>query len=274
MTKPASKTVCMNPGCGEQFAPGHYGKYQLVCTGGTTVACPKCHGSGKRGGAMCEKCHGKKKVVQSCQEWYRHYYQQTRKPPRGIPDDILDRLIAAAKDPCWRSYLVVASRSGMRKGEMLGLTWGDVLDKKTVRPTISVRGQWDGQIGAFRETKTRQSRTAYLLEDARQALAAYAATVTPNPAERVWNASESGVWRWFKALQKRLKVANPDTGRNYRVHDLRHSAALRTYRATKDITRAQVLLGHRSPATTQIYAQERPEVFLKTLEDSFKEPRS
>jgi len=235
------KKTCMNPACGRSFTPGHYGDRQLVC--------------GKA----------------ACHLWYVKHWSSTRKPPRGIPDEDLKKLVAACeRAPFWHSLLVVAAWSGLRKGELLGLTWKDVVDGDHIAPSFVLRGQWDDRSGTFKATKTGASRSCYLLQAAREALQRFWIRLGhPRGTDRIWPIAESSVWRWFVALQRRARVKNPDTGREYRVHDLRHTAAVRTYRATGDITKATTLLGHRNPATTLIYAQERPEEVARGLDAAF-----
>ena len=274
--KHQTKKTCMNPSCKKVFVPGHYGPLQVVCGSSTLEKCvgkSGCAGTGKTLNGKCLRCAGTGKVKQTCKEWYQGYWASVRKPPRGIPEDQLEKILKAIeKDLFWYSLIMVASRSGMRKGELLGLTWGDVMNGDEVRASFNLRGQWDDQTGSFRATKTGSGRTAYLLDDAKAALGRWrkeAAKAGSKGPDRVWNVSESTVWSWFTTLQRRLKVANPETGRPYRFHDCRHYAAVSTYRVTGELHRATVLLGHKSPATTMIYAAERPEDYLATLEKAF-----
>jgi site-specific recombinase XerD len=56
------------------------------------------------------------------------------------------------------------------------------------------------------------------------------------------------VHRWFKACLERAGL--PST---IKVHELRHSAADNLWRQTGNLTMAQQLLRHESPATTAAY---------------------
>lgn len=265
------KKVCMNPDCQKRFVPGHYGDKQRVCRSAVTIKCPRCKGSGRREGARCPKCRGEKKIRQTCREWYKHYWSATRKPPRGIPAADLQKILRAVKeDPLYQALLIVAAESGLRKGELLGLTWADVLDSDgAIKQVIEIRGQWDDREG-FKSTKTDKGKLAFLLEQSRRALKALVRKERNN-GERIWGYDEVYVWDRFVKIQKRLKIRNPDTGHPFRVHDLRHSAAIRALEATGDLTKAQVLLGHKSIATTSVYTQQRPEKFVADLEKAFRE---
>lgn len=239
--------VCLNPGCKRQFTPGHYGDRQRIC--------------------------GQRK----CKKWYKGYWSQVRKPPRGIPTEDFDRiLVAVGRDLRKRALVIVAAQSGLRKGELLGLTWTDVMKGDEVKQIITLRGQWDDNRG-FIPTKTDAGRLAYLLEDSRAALTKVAQVLRKQKAlkldDRVFPYYENYVWSWWVELQKRLKIKNSETGHEYRWHDLRHHAGITTLQATGRLDRVQELLGHKNPATSAIYARERPEEFVAGLEQAFSKKR-
>lgn len=233
--------TCLNPACKKKFQPGHYGDRQLVC--------------------------GSK----PCTLWYKSYWSQIRKPPRGISDVDRKKLLKAVKDnSLYYSLLVVAAQSGLRKGELLGLAWADVLNGDSkVKDVIEIRGQWDDQRG-FVPTKTGTGRLGYLLSDSRKALNFVWAKRLGNRNLRIWPLTESGVWKWFTGLQRKLKIVNPETHRPYRFHDLRHTAGVNTLKATSRLDQVQRLLGHKNPGTTMVYAQERPEDVVADLEAAFR----
>lgn len=233
------KKKCLNPSCGRVFEPGHYGRKQAIC-----------------GDLPCKK-------------WAKKYYNQTRKRPRGISGEETDKIRKAlAKKPSLQSYIVVAAYSGMRKGEQLGMTWGDVLNGGEIKTNFILRGQWSDSEG-FKPTKTKNARSVTLPRESRDALKAFRDSLKEKPrtTDRIWPFSESFVWRWFTRLQRRLGISNPDTGDPFRVHDLRHTAALRVYRLTNgDLNAARILLGQKSLETTRIYAEERPDEFAKRID--------
>lgn len=262
----SEQKTCMNPRCGKLFTPGHYGKLQKVCGGSCLVDCKRCKGKD------CHKCGGKGKYKETCTLWYSHFWATTRKRPRSIPDEDFNRLVKAERDIFWRSYMVVARESGLRKGEMLGLRWADILEGDDIRSSTLVRGQWSDTDG-FVPTKTDSGKVGFILDESRAILKTFLRESRNGDGwrdGRIWEVTEASVWSWFTSLQKTLGIANPDTGRPYRVHDLRHTAALRTYKATNDINKAKVLLGHKSLSSTSIYTQVRPEEFAAGLEQALR----
>ena len=233
--------TCLNPSCRKKFTPGHYGDRQLVCP------------------------------TDGCRRWYKTYATQTKKPPRGIPSEDFAKIKSEAVKgaPVYHALLIAARESGMRKGELLGLTWGDIVDAAgKVRSTISLRGQWSEGVG-FKATKTGASRTAYLPEPARGPLqnlyTGCMGSGREKAGQRVFPLSECGVWRWFEGLQRRLKIKNPETGAPYRFHDLRHCVGLELVKAGR-VDLAQKMLGHRNINTTMGYAVRSPEEILDDVE--------
>ena len=85
---PTSK--CLNSSCGKPFVAGHYGKLQRVGKGKDHVYLEKC--SKKCPGKTCKKCAGKGSYESTCTMWYRRYWSQVRKPPRGMSDEDRKRL--------------------------------------------------------------------------------------------------------------------------------------------------------------------------------------
>lgn len=256
--------ICKNPNCGKKFTAGHYGKLQKVCLGSYVQQCGK-----KCIGKTCKRCRGKGTYIATCKAWYRKYWGQTRKPPRGMSDEDRERAMKAAlkEDPRFWALLVAAASSALRKGELLGLTWADVQNGSEIRNNFPLRGQWDDKEG-FKETKTDSGRIAFFLKEVRDALMQIRQGIAKKekPATRIWPYTEVDTWVMWTDLQKRLKISNPDTRRPYRFHDLRHTAALRTLKRTGKLSDASTLCGHKNPATTAIYTQQRPEDFVASLE--------
>jgi len=74
-----------------------------------------------------------------------------------------------------------------------------------------------------------------------------------------------GIWRRWKAA---LKAAGLPTDRP--LHATRHTAAVKLYRATRDLRLVQKQLGHASVTTTQIYADVLPEDIQAGVDAAWK----
>jgi integrase len=186
-----------------------------------------------------------------------------------MPEEDQRRALASFEKSDLRFWalLIAARNSALRKGELLGITWADIEDGKEIRSNFPLRGQWDDRAG-FKETKTDSGRIAYFLKEVREALVRlrHGLAKTDKGDSRIWPYSEVDTWKRWTNLQEKLKIANPDTKRPYRFHDLRHTAALRALKRTGKLSDASTLCGHKNPATTAIYTQQRPEDFVKSLE--------
>lgn len=232
---------CLNPSCGKPFKPGHYGRRQKVCT------------------------------RPECRKWYRIYWADTRHPPRGIPAPTWKRIEKEArKFPYNHAFIIVARETGLRKGEILGLAWGDVLDGNgKVKSSTQIRRQW--RRGEWALPKTRRSRVAVFSKTARQAFEELLTRSRGGDRlgslreRRVFPLSPSGVYTWFIYLQRTLDIKNPETGYEYRVHDIRHTLGSNLVRAGRPDL-AQVMLGHKNIETTMLYAQKGTEEILEDLE--------
>lgn len=141
-----------------------------------------------------------------------------------------------------RPIIRFALATGMRRGEILGLTWDDI-DRDTRRIRVQ-------------HTKTKRTRYVRLRKAAEAALEdvpqmtrdgrlipwIFASSVTGEPYTR-WE-----VRHGFERAVRRAGV------KDVRMHDLRHTLATRLYRETKDLQAVQKVLGHSIITTTTRYA--------------------
>ncbi|HEY0484210.1 MAG TPA: tyrosine-type recombinase/integrase [Kofleriaceae bacterium] len=175
-----------------------------------------------------------------------------------IPDptfDFLDfddaeKLIAGAEGE-WRTMILVAMRTGMRMGELIGLRWVDVdlsAGRINVRQSI-VRGV----IGSPKSGKPREIP---LCDEAIEALAAHRHERGPLVfCDAKGNALRAGLLAW--PLKRALKRAGL---REIGWHVLRHTFASHLAMRGVPLKVIQELLGHASIATTMIYAHLAPHV--------------
>jgi integrase len=123
------------------------------------------------------------------------------------------------------AFLTVLIETGMRRGELLRLQPEDV----------------DGQWARLWKTKTKFARSVPLTARAQEAL-----------ADRLpWRLDAVKLRRVWDRLRKEMQlVDDPD----FVLHTLRHTAATRFLRKTKNIALVQRLLGHKKVTTTMRYA--------------------
>jgi integrase len=169
------------------------------------------------------------------------------------------------------SLVVCARETGLRKGELLGLTWGD-LDAgggHQYKPVVEVRGQWSDAEG-FKLSKRKRSRLGLFSAAARKALAAYRRTLAVGNGRaaaeaRVWPVSEAWVWHRWVSVQAAHGIKNPETGRPYRFHDLRHTLAVELAKAGR-LDLVKEMLDHKRLETSMIYTAQAPEDTLADVE--------
>jgi integrase len=150
--------------------------------------------------------------------------------------------------------VTVAIHTGMRRGELLNLTWQDV---DFVGQTIFVRTSKSGEGRRLPMSPTAYStlsaaRQRYRLERPRSG------AVRSNEGTGYVFAAPHGGYllnlnrAWYPAL-RRAGIEN------LRFHDLRHTFASRLVMNGVDLYRVQTLMGHKTPAMTLRYAHLSPE---------------
>lgn len=197
-----------------------------------------------------------------------------RDPIRWAPPRITERteaelvkVFAAITDTAFRTACVLASSSGVRRGELVALRWSDFdLEAGAVRIERALAAE-PGLVYA-KDTKTHQARTvtldagtlalllalwseaaAYALECGAE-LGADGYLFAKDPEGRVPWSPNVITTRWTAACA-RAGV------HGVRFHDLRHYHATAVLELGGDITAARDRLGHRDLSTTNRYAHAR-----------------
>jgi integrase len=210
---------------------------------------------------------------------------QKEKPKRDkkqidflAPEDAKRFIEALETEPLfWRCFVNLLLTTGLRRGEAVGLQWGDIdSNEKTIRVqrnvTIDKNSPDKLHVG---DTKTRESRTvpvsprvlALLMElkDAQQKKfgavmfpTAYIFCSAADPYRPMY-ATEPTRWQRKFVERHNLPKVSP--------HDLRHTAASLALESGANLKQVQTLLGHADPSTTmQFYSGITEEAQRRTVE--------
>jgi integrase len=140
---------------------------------------------------------------------------------RVLSDDERKALLAETeKDPTLHTFVLVALTTACRAGELLKLTWADVVLKA-------------GRL-LFRETKNAEPRTAWVQGTALELLQEHA-KVRKLKGGMVFENAAGGVYQYHKSFKAAVEAAGIA---DFRFHDLRHTAA--TYLAQQGATEQQL----------------------------------
>lgn len=168
-------------------------------------------------------------------------------------------MLQEAKDDDYQNLFTVALFTGMRQGELLGLSW-DCVDFET--GVITVKQQLQHKDGKYflcspKSNKPRRMLPAPLVLDAlkaeqkkQQFAQMQAGEVWSNPFNLVFtdasgkNLVRRTVVKHFKAIAGRVGAGNA------RFHDMRHSFAVTSLLAGDDVKTVQENLGHATAAFT------------------------
>jgi len=139
-------------------------------------------------------------------------------------------------------FMVMALYTGLRRGELLRLQYGDIdREKNEIHVTKSVYHQNNQPI--IKEPKTAAgTRTVILLEPLKEVLPEGAKNKYIFGGDKPWTAHET---------QRHLYAWQKATGLNVTPHQCRHRFATILYEAGIDDRMAMDLLGHRNIATTR-----------------------
>ena len=184
------------------------------------------------------------------------------------------RLLERLKDHPHGCLFTMSLTTGMRRGEVLGVRWSDlVFDPRPTYSTVTVRQnlQYEGRRGAekgrlyIKRPKSNKFRTIVLSELLVPMLKAHRTRqleqrlkVGPQVwqgndgefADLVFTNGEGGplwpdkVGKWFRRLRSEVGLDKT------RLHDLRHGAASLALRAKANMKHIQVMMGHAKIGTT------------------------
>ncbi|MHC4131289.1 MAG: tyrosine-type recombinase/integrase [Planctomycetota bacterium] len=196
----------------------------------------------------------------------------TESPKRYVDITEYCALITAAKDLWWKTFLAVAYCSGLRRNEILHLTWKDIdFDHKTISVSIKKESE---KIVAW-EPKGRKNRLVPISDEALKFLADIQVNapdghpyvfIKPERLERIMRRKRDGQWNErtdvvnnmtssFHRIRKKAKVDR------CKIHDFRKSA-ITNWSRKLPIQVTRKLAGHSNIKTTlEYYLAVRPEDF-------------
>lgn len=152
-------------------------------------------------------------------------------------------LLAACEGVTQEAALLGLATSGLRRAELLGLTWEDV---DLARGRLRIRG------------KGGTEREALIFEELAQRMPMLRAEAGPSAQGAVFRGrqgaplQESTLQRWFNSWSEAAGLRDHDRNR-YTIHSLRRFAAKHWLDSGLNIRHVQILLGHRDLSTTIRY---------------------
>jgi integrase len=185
------------------------------------------------------------------------FLRVTKDHPRFLSEDEARRLIEAAP-VFWRAMIFTALRTGLRVGELRGLTWGDV---DFERGWLHVRRTDPGKPNLpATAPKGGGARSVPLTPDAIKMLR----TVRPadaRPATIIWRGKEPGRTRSEKGCCHGIEQARDAAGLGADIgwHTLRHTYASWLVMRGVPLRVVQQYLGHASIVHTERYAHLAPD---------------
>lgn len=217
-----------------------------------------------------------------------------RKELEVLDDEAITRFLSAVKGHPYEAVFVITLFTGLRKGEVLGLTWdcvdlekGTLLVNKQLSYYKNASGSWVyGMDSTKNSTSRKLTLPSFVVDVLRYQKARQAEwRLQAGPAWQVWNGEDlvftnplgghlmsQAVYRSFKKLA--ASIGTPST----RFHDLRHSYAVAAIKSGDDIKTVQGNLGHATASfTLDVYGHltdqmkqasaDRMEQFIKSVSD-------
>ena len=202
-----------------------------------------------------------------------------RKEIRPLTDDEIPLFLSAIDSSPMRNAYALCLFAGLREGECLGLSWGQV-DFEKGRITISqqlqkVRTEGKGEYQITPSTKSGKPRTIEPPPIAFEYLRAERVKQMENRlrAGPAWSnlddlvfTDEAGGHYAIYTFYRRFKAIAASIGRpDARPHDLRHTAATVAIASGADVKSVQDLLGHATASfTLNVYAHTSEQMMKDT----------
>lgn len=194
--------------------------------------------------------------------------KQPDRPPRAVPDEVLDDLFARLDCHRDRALFHMFLASGARAAEMLGMTVSDVRPGDG-RIFVQTKG-----LGGIRQACPCSPEAFSWLRLYLSELASEHGC-RPGPAEPLWWTRRHPLRPLsYTALRAVLNRINDKIGANITLHDLRHTLCLRLV-ADPAITLvdAQQVMRHAQITTTSRYLRPRLDEVIAKVHEHYKRPK-
>jgi integrase len=196
--------------------------------------------------------------------------RKANKPPRYVSVENYHALIKAAQEPSWKAIISVAYGSGLRRGEILNLTWADIdFENQSIR--IAPKEETERTLEW--EPKDHENRVVPMSAQAAQLLADLQIQseeihpyifISPQRLAKLLERRKVGKWtprlQTINNMKRKLDATCRQAGiEKCTLHDLRRSA-ITNWAKKLPIQVVQQLAGHSDITTTrQYYLSVRPE---------------
>ena len=192
--------------------------------------------------------------------WDIEHVQDVHQEMDFLTPDEVRGLLKHADEPC-RTIIQLAAMTGMRRGEIFGLQWGDIdWNNNTIRVRRNLFWQvkrelpegYKGPMWCFLSPKTKRSiRTIVMSPELKKTLEIYRMTAPVAKDDLVFCNSEGNPVDPSHFIQREFEPALRRAGiRKVRFHDLRHTYATLLIAQNENIKFIQSQLGHASITTT------------------------
>lgn len=194
--------------------------------------------------------------------------KQPDRPPRAVPDDVLDDLFARAGCNRDRALFHMFLASGARAAELLGMTVSDARPGEG-RIFVQTKGLGGVKQACPCSPEGFSWLALYLGELADQH------GHRPGPGEPLWWTRRRPLRPLeYSALRAVLDRINEQIGANVTVHDLRHTLCLRlTGDPAITLADAQQVMRHARITTTGRYLRPRPDEVIAKMHEHYTRPR-
>ena len=165
--------------------------------------------------------------------------KRVRQLPKVLSQGEAHRIVRAPANPMHRLALILVYSGGLRVSEVVRLRAGDIdFERGLIR---------------VRNAKGRRDRYTLLADAAAEALRPVLRRLGPD--DWIFPGARHGRHLTVRTVQRVFKQAMARAGvnRDASIHTLRHSFATHLLESGVSLRHIQMLLGHKSPKTTEIY---------------------